>query len=1195
MKILQANVQSLRKSKDEVIRVLNEENYDVGLLSETWTKWGEEDSRQYKLSGYHSVLSSRSDGYGGVGVFIHKNWNYEPISVTVNSDLIQCAAVNIMKLNIVVVAIYVSPSISNDDFEDNMESLFHQLNTPRTVLGGDFNCHHYVWGNEKCDRKGAILMDIINNSNLILLNNGAKTFVPLEKGKSATAIDLSLTSGNLFCKCQWKVLPLSVGGSAHRIIEIKIDQHNQEKRQSVIIFRKVHEEISKLNSEDVSNLVEFRKKIQSSVKKHRRKSKYTPKAWWDEEVERAWKDKREAMVKFNRESTIENAINIKKMTAIFIRAKKKGIRKQIEELANSIDPATNSKVLWNKIGRLTGKKDKKVNNPVQENKQYAEKFFDLHFGPSDVNIDARLSYGPTCNYNLINTTKWEQILAKKKSWSAPSNDMITYGMLKQLKPEVRNILIRDMNDMFISGSLPSYLKEIKIIAIPKAGKDQSLVEGKRPISLLPTITKIINSAVLEKIQQHIEVKRILPRLSFGFRKNVSTSTCLNYVVNQIKQNKREKYITAAVFIDISNAYNAVKCNKLEEIMQGFNFPSEIVTWISSFLTNRKITMQVAEQNISRMICDGLPQGDVLSPTLFNIYTAVLHSIQHNDGILVQFADDFAILIRGKNIQEVNQSMQNFVSQFVENAEALNLKINPNKTKALLFHGGNRELRISINNTEIETLKRHKFLGLEIDRFLRFECHTRNTKRKINERLSMIKVINGIHNGGHPQTMNQIYNALIRNGVEYGSSIFNNTCKTNKKSLQVTLNGCLRKTTGCTKTTPLNTLMALAGQEPWEIRSKFVASKEIAKSMALCTPLCDQFGKLTNFSGNTEELTYIEKIFVENSNIFNCISQVKHTIQSREKIQIQLNIGMEIRKAESNPIKMKQLVLCLLNGKYQYTPKIYTDASKAGEACGIGIYVESHRRRLAYRLEYETSIMTAEIIAIKVATEQIKHLGIKNAVIITDSLSACTLLENSQHKQYRSTLVEEILANCHFWNTSLQWIPSHINIIGNDIADQLAKQGTHTEAIIKHELLFKDACLMLQKEKQITVNQWYTEYAQNKGQKFFAIQKDFSVTPWYCKQNLNNKETRTMNRLMAGHDYSKYWLNKMKLEDSPDCENCNEPETAEHIILKCTRFDSIRTSYSFHDKFQNMTELLKTKDTDLFKQVVSFINQTRSKI
>lgn len=112
----------------------------------------------------------------------------------------------------------------------------------------------------------------------------------------------------------------------------------------------------------------------------------------------------------------------------------------------------------------------------------------------------------------------------------------------------------------------------------------------------------------------------------------------------------------------------------------------------------------------------------------------------------------------------------------------------------------------------------------------------------------------------------------------------------------------------------------------------------------------------------------------------------------------------------------------------------------------------------------------------------------------------------------------------------------------------------------------------------------------KGKHFLAIQPEFRETPWYMGKDLNNREVRTLNRLMTGHNYSKFWLAKMRIEDDDECEICQEIETAEHIVLHCNKYTTIRSKYSFDCKFRTLIELFKSNDIKTFKEVVHFLYQ-----
>ncbi|XP_055590696.1 uncharacterized protein LOC129742779 [Uranotaenia lowii] len=449
-------------------------------------------------------------------------------------------------------------------------------------------------------------------------------------------------------------------------------------------------------------------------------------------------------------------------------------------------------------------------------------------------------------------------------------------------------------------------------------------------------------------------------------------------------------------------------------------------------------MQVGQQQVSRIISNGLPQGDVLSPTLFNLYTTGLHILDDENTTLLQFADDFALITRAKTIEQVEIKAQQQLTRFVTKAMNLNLQVNPTKTKVILFHGGRKKLNINVGNQQLEVTTTHKYLGIQIDRFLKFGGHIRQVQQSIQERLKMLKIISGARGGGHPQTMTLVYNGLLRSYAEYGSSIINNTSQTHKDKIQVTLNAGLRKSTGCCKTTPRNTLLAIAAQEPWEFRSNYVANKEIAKAIYYKNPLYSQLVKVIDYNGDLRKLSFMEQLFLEHREIFESISPMIQT--PIRNVSISTDIGIRTTKSNTNTRILKQSVLGILVSKYQNHHRVYTDASKTSNSCGVGIYLETNKRKISLKLEKETCIMTAEIIAIRIAVDEITRSGLQKSVILTDSLSSCKVLENSLNTKHCSAIIDNINEACEKQDITVQWIPSHIGLVGNDIADELAKEG-----------------------------------------------------------------------------------------------------------------------------------------------------------
>ncbi|XP_055523025.1 uncharacterized protein LOC129717198 [Wyeomyia smithii] len=425
--------------------------------------------------------------------------------------------------------------------------------------------------------------------------------------------------------------------------------------------------------------------------------------------------------------------------------------------------------------------------------------------------------------------------------------------------------------------------------------------------------------------------------------------------------------------------------------------------------------------------------------------------------------------------------------------------------------------------------------------------------KINDRLNMLKVISGTRNGVNPETLIDVYQALIRSVIEYGCTVTNNACKTNKNRLVVSNNQCLRKITGCTKSTPLNTLIALARQEPLETRQEYLTAKFITKCFTKNNLIANQL-KQINQEADEEKLSYMEKVYLKHKKI---IEKVMTNVSERQiQVEVQSTMdGMDTAKRNCNPLQLRQLAIQTINGKWENRPKMYTDASKMKGLCGIGVYDEGTGARYCYRLEMESSITSAEISAIETALDVIDLQEKQDYVILTDSRSACEMLSIAMETKNRPAVLNGILEKAEKWSVSFQWIPGHARITGNELADFLAKSGTSDTAERRNNQIFeKDAFLLFKHWRKQTATEWYKTYAEEKGKKYYQIQQELGETPWHYGKGFNNAETRLLNRLVAGHDFSPHWLAIMKIVHQGSGEICDEENTAEHIILNCETLD-----------------------------------------
>lgn len=177
-----------------------------------------------------------------------------------------------------------------------------------------------------------------------------------------------------------------------------------------------------------------------------------------------------------------------------------------------------------------------------------------------------------------------------------------------------------------------------MIALLKPGKEGKDAADFRPVSLLSVTYKILERLVLERIQPAID--KVVPIEQAGFRENSSCTEQVLALTTYIENGYQKKLKTSVAFVDLSAAYVTVwrqgLMYKLTKIINCRN----TVELINNMLTNRLLRVFLDSKGSRwRKMNDGLPQGSVLAPTLFNLY---MSDLPKTEGIIFQFADDIAI-------------------------------------------------------------------------------------------------------------------------------------------------------------------------------------------------------------------------------------------------------------------------------------------------------------------------------------------------------------------------------------------------------------------------------------------------------------------------------------------------------------------------------------------------------------------------
>ena len=206
-----------------------------------------------------------------------------------------------------------------------------------------------------------------------------------------------------------------------------------------------------------------------------------------------------------------------------------------------------------------------------------------------------------------------------KAWRAPGDDGLPAEVWKQIWPVVKERMLRLFQTSLDEGTLLTQWRNAKIMPLRKPDKpNYTLAKAYRPISLLATLGKILESTVADRISYMVEEFGLLPTNHFRARKKRSTEQALMLLQEHIHKAWRSKELLTLVSFDVEGAYNGVYKERLLQRLHARGIPPALVQWIDAFCSRRTATILVNGYTSERQELPqvGLPQGSPLSPILF---------------------------------------------------------------------------------------------------------------------------------------------------------------------------------------------------------------------------------------------------------------------------------------------------------------------------------------------------------------------------------------------------------------------------------------------------------------------------------------------------------------------------------------------------------------------------------------------------
>ena len=352
--------------------------------------------------------------------------------------------------------------------------------------------------------------------------------------------------------------------------------------------------------------------------------------------------------------------------------------------------------------------------------------------------------------------------------NSSGHDGISNTLLKTIKNDISQSLTIIINQMLTIGIFPDAFKLSKVIPLFKKG-DSSLLVNYRPISLLPTISKVFERVIHDQMYEYFNQFNLLAEQQYGFRKQHSTEYAAIKLIDHVSKEMEAGKTPTSVYIDLSKAFDTLTFEVLLYKLKYYGVTDTAFDLLKSYLTNRKqyVVFDVCQSEHVE-IYTGVPQGSILGPLFFSIYINDLITVSDRLNFLM-YADDTTIYFNLEDFD--NLTKETDINRELEKVNIwlkLNkLSLNTQKTKLMLFHRKQKhldEINVVINGIEIEHVPSFNFLGIMLDENLSWKSHIEMVGNKISK---VTGILYRLKNVFPENVLFVLYNSLIVSYMNYG--------------------------------------------------------------------------------------------------------------------------------------------------------------------------------------------------------------------------------------------------------------------------------------------------------------------------------------------------------------------------------------------------------------------------------------------
>ena len=1142
------------------------------------------DKRVVGLSGSHPCHYDKSVDRPRTAIYASKDLQIWPVPAYMSRDVTTCIWLT-GEREIYVVSAYFDIQLEQV-IPPKLQELMRycESRNKEVIVAADTNSHSTLWGCITQNTRGDIVDDWVYRYGLKIQNNGNHfTFF---RGEARTIVDVTFTRGAAIgaAVTDWEVTE-DVQGSDHLLLQWRIPISSPKRNQvrnwvkgDWLQFQVCLEEVSihrqathrgEWNREQLDDAVEeFVQDIKDCLKDshplHTRRVKVPGLAYFGPTLLR-WKKKVHASFSYYRmhpsEETFEQFRQARREYKHRIKKAKKDAWKEFcAEATEPAKAARITKIITGRVNQTLGLMKETNGTLLEDPGQSLSAVINTHF-PGNLNSPRP----ETTDNRTIN------VYDPKASFitdQAVTDAIHTFGPRKAAGPDgfppcvlqhFGETAVRRLRTLYQASYLLEYVPKLwrksKVIFIPKIGKaDYSQPRSFRPITLSPFLMKVMERVILWYITEVHFQDNQLSDYQHAFRGGRSTETALTELVSNLEKGLAQKNYSLGVFLDIQGAFDNVRPEAIRTGMENKDLPISLINWYCHYIGNRSMVVNHNGITDIRYLVQGTPQGGVLSPVIWNlVFDSLLASLEESQVIPTGFADDAGLTISGSKPCLMMSCMQHAVDRALEWGRRCGLRFSPEKTVVVLFtrkYKPEIPQQLEMYGKSVPFSDTVKYLGVTLDAKLTWKSHVETKVKAAKTKLNRLRTSMGKLWGINPLMTRWIFIGIIRPALSYGSLVWarcmerlwaaNALRKVNRISLMML--GHFRRST------PTAGLEVIMQVRPLPIHIKYEACLALNR---------------TQFTRGRDG-TFLPRQLVLGGHREYCT-------------RIMTELGLDMVETDKmiptyrwkNTFKVDKE--SFLKGKPHNqslgTFEIYTDGSGIEGKFGSGVAIFKGPAQISdpistqrFYLGEESSVFQGEVYAIWAAARWIKEnrLG-RTIVIYSDSRSALNALAKTKTNSQLVQRTQRELCRAGEVNTViLRWVKAHAGHKGNELADELAKEGTEQAQICENAPKIPESMVKMRfrlKFDTLWQQEWTVRTDCRQTKQWFPL---LDKSRAFMILHQGRKAISWMVQLITGHNFMKRHESLVQDNADNECRLCLEDEeTTLHIMAECPALAAVR--------------------------------------